>query len=311
MDRLTQIELFVQVAELESLTKAAEKMAMSTAAASRYLSALEDRLAARLVQRTTRRLWLTDAGRDYYQHCVVMLAGMAEAEAAVSVATVNPSGLLRVSSSLSFATLQIAPWLPEFSQLYPNLSLQIVVANRYPDFIEAGIDVAIRTREYENDSGITVRRLAETRRVLAAAPGYLAAHGKPGAPEALHAHKMLVYNFANDPFVLRLSRGAETRTIGVTSVLEANDGQVLRAAALAGLGILAQPMYIIYDDIVTGRLVPVLADWDLPRLTINLAYQSRRHQPAKIRVFTDFLVERFVRLELEERWARPSQEPGP
>ena len=303
MDRWTQIEFFVQVAELGSMSKAAEKLGLSSAAASRCLSPLEDRLAVRLIQRTTRRLWLTDAGRDFHRRCATMLAEMAEAEAEVNAAAVNPTGTLRVTSSLSFAMMHIAPGLPEFSERYPNLSVQIVTANRYPDFIEAGIDVAIRTREHEGDSGITVRKLADTRRVLAAAPGYFAAHGKPATPEALHEHRMLVHNLARDPYVPHLTRGIESRSIGITSTLEANDGQVIRAAALAGLGILMQPLYIIYDDIVAGRLIPILSDWQLPWLTINLAYQSRRHQPAKIRVFTEFLIERFSKLELAAKWA--------
>jgi len=305
MDRWAQIELFVQVAELGSLSRAAEKLELSNAAASRYLSALEERLGARLVERTTRRLWLTDAGRDYHRRCAAMLAEMGEAEAAVNEATLNPSGVLRVTSSVSFAMMHIAPGLPDFSRQYPKLSVQIVAANRYPDFIEAGIDVAIRTREHEGDSGITVRRLAETPRVLAAAPGYFATHGKPREPEDLKQHRLLVYNLANDPYVLHFKRGKQARSIGITSALDANEGQVICAAALAGLGILIQPLYIIHDDIVAGRLVPVLSNWELPRLTINLAYQSRRHQPAKIRVFTEFLVERFTSLDLEKKWAAP------
>ncbi|WP_213970863.1 substrate binding domain-containing protein, partial [Escherichia coli] len=136
---------------------------------------------------------------------------------------------------------------------------------RYPDFIEAGIDVAIRTREHEGDSGITVRKLAETRRVLAASPGYLAERGMPDAPDALRQHQMLIYNLANDPYLLHFRRGDETATVPVTSVLDSNEGQVIRAAALAGHGILVQPLYIIYEDIVAGRLVPVLPDWQLPK----------------------------------------------
>jgi DNA-binding transcriptional LysR family regulator len=303
MDRWTQIEFFVLVAELGSMSKAAEKLGLSSAAATRCLAALEDRLAVRLIQRTTRRLWLTEAGRDFHHRCAAMLSEMAEAEAQINSATVEPTGTLRVTSALSFAMIHIAPGLPEFRARYPKLAVQIVTANRYPDFIEAGIDIAIRTREHEGDSGITVRKLAETPRVLAAAPGYFAAHGKPGHPDALHEHEMLVYNLARDPYVLHLARGTEHRSIEITSTLEANDGQVIRAAALAGLGILIQPLYIIYDDIVAGRLVPVLSDWKLPRLTINLAYQSRRHQPAKIRVFAEFLVERFAQLGLEAKWA--------
>ncbi|MGH8787386.1 MAG: LysR family transcriptional regulator [Cupriavidus necator] len=302
MDKWTQIEFFVQVAELGSLTRAAEQLGMSSAAATRCLNALEERLGARLVERTTRRLWLTDAGREYHRRCAGMLAEMAEAEAAINEATLNPAGVLRVTASASFAMIHLAPALPAFRACYPNLAVQIIAANRYPDFIEAGIDVAIRTREHEGDSGITVRKLAETRRVLAASPGYLAEHGVPDAPDALRQHQMLIYNLANDPYLLHFRRGTETATVPLTSVLDSNEGQVIRAAALAGHGILVQPLYIIYEDIVAGRLVPILTDWQLPKLTINVAYQCRRHQPAKIRVFIDFLFERFERLGLARKW---------
>ncbi|WP_322044300.1 LysR family transcriptional regulator [Paraburkholderia sp. J67] len=302
MDKWTQIEFFIQVAELGSLSKAAERLGMSSAAASRCLNALEDRLAVRLVERTTRRLWLTDAGREYHRRCVAIMAELAEADAAVNEAAINPSGTLRVTASVSFASLYIAPALPQFHKRYPDVSVQIIAANRYPDFIEAGIDVAIRTREHEADSGITVRKLAETRRVLAATPGYLAKRGIPATPDALADHDLLVYNLANDPFVLHFRRDSKTKSVAVKSVLDANEGQVIRAAALAGLGILIQPLYIIHGDIVAGKLVPILSDWRLPTLTINIAYQSRRHQPAKIRVFTEFLLERFEQLGLARKW---------
>ncbi|WP_322068427.1 LysR family transcriptional regulator [Paraburkholderia bannensis] len=302
MDKWAQIEFFVQVAELGSLSKAAERLGMSSAAASRCLNALEERLSARLIERTTRRLWLTDAGHEYHRRCTAIMAELTEADAAVSEATVNPTGTLRVTASVSFASIYIAPALREFHQRYPNVNVQIVAANRYPDFIEAGIDVAIRTREHEADSGITVRKLAETRRVLAATPAYLARRGTPTTPDALAGHDMLVYNLANDPYVLHFQRGAKCQSVSIKSVLDANEGQVIRAAALADLGILIQPLYIIHGDIVAGKLVPVLTDWKLPALTINIAYQSRRHQPAKIRVFTEFLIERFERLGLARRW---------
>ncbi|CAM2185675.1 LysR family transcriptional regulator [Paraburkholderia sacchari] len=302
MDKWAQIEFFLQVAESGSLSKAAERLGMSSAAASRCLNALEERLSARLIERTTRRLWLTDAGHEYQRRCAAIMAELAEADAAVSEATVNPTGTLRVTASVSFASIYIAPALCEFHQRYPNVDVQIVAANRYPNFIEAGIDVAIRTRECEADSGITVRKFAETRRVLAATPGYLARRGTPMTPDALAGHDMLVYNLANDPYVLHFSRGAKKQSVAIKSVLDANEGQVIRAAALADLGILIQPLYIIHADIVAGKLVPVLTDWRLPALTINIAYQSRRHLPAKIRVFTEFLIERFERLGLARRW---------
>jgi DNA-binding transcriptional LysR family regulator len=309
VDRLTQLELFVLTADLGSLSKAAERLDMSNAAASRALSALEERLGARLIERTTRRLWLTDAGREYHRRCTAMLAEMAEADSMASEAALSPKGILRVTSSISFAMMVIAPWLPEFQRRYPHLNVQIIAANRYPDFIEAGIDVAIRTREYEGDSGITIRRLAETRRVLAASPAYLASFGRPTTPDDLSVHRMLVYNLALDPYVLHFRRGEDARSVPITSALDANDGQIICAAARAGLGIVIQPLYIIHDDIVAGRLVPLLEDWHLPRLTINLAYQSRRHQPAKIRVFADFLLEMVAQRELEHKWTAITEWP--
>ena len=267
------------------------------------VGALEERLGARLVERTTRRLWLTEVGQTFYRRCSAMLSEIAEAEAEVNEATLQPTGTLHVTSSVSFAMLHIAPALPEFQRRYPQLNVQITAANRYFDFIEAGIDVAIRTREYESDSNITVRKLARTWRVMAASPGYLAANGVPKHPDDLKSHRMLIYNLAKDPTVLHLSQGQDHRDVEISSAFDSNEGQVIVSAGLAGLGIVIQPLYIIHDEIVAGRLVPVLLDWALPPLTINIAYQSRRHLPAKIRVFTDYLVERFEALDLERKWA--------
>jgi DNA-binding transcriptional LysR family regulator len=162
--------------------------------------------------------------------------------------------------------------------------------------------VAIRNRESEPDSNITIRRMAETRRLMAASPGYLARHGTPQSLEDLQQHKLLIYTHANNPNELRFSKAGLSSTLTVKGLLESNDGQILRAAALDGLGILVQPTYILYDDIVAGRLVPVLDDWDLPRLTINLAYPSRKHLSAKVRTFIDFMVEHFARMDYERKW---------
>jgi DNA-binding transcriptional LysR family regulator len=290
MDRLLQLEVFAKTAELRSLSKAAEMLRMSNAAASRHLSALEERLAVRLIERNTRRLWLTEAGQELLQRCSTLLNELAEAEDAVSDRALSPKGMLRVTSSLSFAMIYLAPMLPAFRALYPNLNVQIIAANRYPDFIEAGIDVAIRTREHEPDSNIIVRRIGQMRRVLAATPSYLASRGRPEAPADLARHDMLIYNLANDPYSLRLRKGNAAQTIRIAPTLDSNDGQVIRGAALAGLGILIQPLYIVQGDILASKLVPVLMDWELPLLTMNIAYQNRVRLPAKIRVFSDFLV---------------------
>ncbi len=294
--------LFVQVAETGSLSRAAEELGLSNAAASRHLSALEERLGARLVERNTRRLYLTEPGQEFLRRSKAILADLAEAESAVNAATLMPTGTLRITASLSFAMAHIAPLLPEYTRRYPHVAVHVETANRYLDLIDNNIDIAVRTREQEPDSNITIRRLAETRRVLAASPGYLSRAGTPRALADLARHALLVYTYANNPHELRFTRGDESTTVSIKGVLESNDGQVIRAAALEGLGILVQPTYVIYEDIVAGRLVPVLDDWDLPRLTVNLAYPSRKHLTAKVRTFIDFIAEHFERMQYDRKW---------
>ncbi len=302
MDRWTEIQLFVQVAETGSLSRAAEALELSNAAASRHLSALEERLGARLVERNTRRLYLTDTGREFFSRAKAIVADLKDAESAVNATALKPTGVLRISASLSFAMHHVAPLLREYTQRYPEVQVSVEAANRYLDIIDNNIDVAIRTRESEPDSNITIRRVAETRRLMAASPRYLAQHGVPQSLDDLARHKLLIYTYANNPNELRFTKDGQARVITVKGLLESNDGQVLRAAALDGMGILVQPTYILYDDIVAGRLVPVLDDWDLPRLNINLAYPSRKHLSAKVRTFIDFMVEHFDKMDYERKW---------
>lgn len=302
MDKWVEIEVFVQTTELGAISKAAEALSLSNSAASRHLANLEQRLGARLVERNTRRLFLTEVGNEFYRRCRNITAEMNEAEAVVSSALMDPVGTLRITASVSFCTKLIAPLLPEFTQRYPKLNVSITAANRYFDLIENGIDVAIRTREHEADSGITTRRLAETRRVLAASPAYLARHGKPRCLDDLANHRFLVYTLANNPNELSFTKDSVTRCIRIEGLLESNEGQVIREAALDGLGILIQPTYIIHDDIVSGRLIPVLTDWDLPPLKITIAYPSRKYMSTKVRAFIDFLVNHFETMDYERRW---------
>ena len=302
MDRWTEIELFVQVAETGSLSRAAEALDLSNAAASRHLSALEKRLGARMVERNTRRLYLTDTGQEFFSRAKAILAELKDAESAVNATALNPTGVLRITASLSFSLHHVAPLLREYTRRYPNVTVHIEAANRYMDIIDNNIDVAIRTREFEPDSNITIRRLAETRRVLTASPRYLAQHGIPKTLEDLQRHKWLIYTHSNNPNELRFTKNEQTTTVMVKGVLDSNDGQILRVASLDGLGILVQPSYIVYDDIVSGRLVPVLDEWDLPRLTVNLAYPSRKHLSAKVRTFIDFMAEHFIKMDYERKW---------
>ena len=304
MDRMTELELFINTAELGTLSKAAELLDISNASASRHLCALEKRLNVKLIERNTRRLSLTPAGNEFYKRCKALLTELKEAEASLTSSQAEPTGTLTITASISFAMLHISRLLPKFCKRYPLIKVKIVGANRYYEIMDTDIDLAIRTREFEPDSNISIRRLAETRRILAASPDYLHQRGTPKRVEDLAAHDMLLYSHANQPGTLSFKQGDTEASITVVPKMETNDGQIARAAALAGLGILVQPMYILYDDIVSGRLVCVLDDWHLPRLTINIAFQNRRYMPAKTRLFIDFLLEEFEEQQYERYWTR-------
>ena len=306
MDRLTQMELFVRTVELGSITRAAERLGMSDPVASRSLSALEERLGARLLERTTRRQWLTEAGRKYHEQCVHLLAGIADADATVNEYSTRPCGILSLTGSPSFVMMHIAPAIPEFRRLYPGISLQIMAANHYEDAIDPGVDIAVRTRAFEPDSSITVRKLAQARLIPVASPAYLKEHVAPSTPKELEGYPTLLYGFSHgdQPFTFR--RGDDTETVHLRPALLSTEGRVLCAAALASGGILIQPTYTIYDDLAAGRLVPVLAEWELPPVTINLAYHTRKHQAAKTRVFVDFLLAYFEEQQFERKWSEPS-----
>ncbi|NTC82490.1 LysR family transcriptional regulator [Agrobacterium tumefaciens] len=304
MDRWNEIEVFTHVAELGSVSKAAQALGMSVSATSRHLIALEERLKVRLIQRTTRQLYLTVEGEKFFAQSKEFLQGMKEAEINISDVALNPTGLLRVSASLSFCLLHLNPIIAQFTKEYPNVTFDVVASNRYYDIIENGVDVAIRTRRVESDSSITIRRLAETRRLLAASPAYLAQRGLPTHPAELKDHDLILYTLADNWNQLAFSRNGETVTMPVNGMINSNDGQILVKAALDGLGILAQPTYIIAEELSSGRLVRVLDDWDLPRLTMNIAFPTKAYLPARTRLFIDYLVRNFKDSDYEAQWTR-------
>lgn len=302
MDRLTGMELFVAVAELGTLNKAAEKLDISNAAATRHIAALENRLNVRLIERSTRRLSLTTLGIEYYKKCKDLLSEINQAESLITSAAVEPEGTVTITSSISFAIMHITPLIPHFNKLYPKIKINLIGANRYHDIIDTNIDIAIRTREFEPDSNLTIRKLATTHRILAASYDYIKRRGKPTTIEELQDHDILLYSHANNPRILSFNKDDEIKNFALHPIMETNDGQIVRSAALNGAGILIQPLYIIYQDIVEGRLIPILTDWKLPELTINIAFQSRQFMPIKNRLFIDFLIDDFSKKEYQRYW---------
>lgn len=302
MDRLTGMELFVAVAELGTLNKAAEKLEISNAAATRHIAALETRLNVRLIERTTRRLALTSIGLAYFKKCKDLLEEIDQAEASVRSAALEPEGTVTITSSVSFAIMHLTPLIPKFNKLYPKIKINLISVNHHHDIIGSNIDFAIRTREFEPDSNLTIRKLATTHSILAASHDYIKHRGKPKSIEDLINHDILLYSHANNPKTLSFYKNGIIENFALDPILKTNDGQIVRAAALNGAGILIQPLYIIYQDIVEGRLMPILTDWKLPNLIINIAFQSRQFMPIKNRLFIDFLIEDFKNKEYERYW---------
>ncbi|MBF0627386.1 MAG: LysR family transcriptional regulator [Magnetococcales bacterium] len=294
MDRLAFMETFVRVVESGSFAEAARKGGLSRAAVSKYIEALEEHLGARLINRTTRRLHLTVEGEVYYQRCSRILDEILEAEQTITHLHSEPRGLLRVSAPMSFGSLHLAPLVAEFLLAHPAVEVDLVLNDRFVDLVEEGFDVAVRIGTL-GDSTLVARRLAAARLLLCAAPAYLDQRGEPMTPEDLNNHTCLLYSYTASPGVWRFRRDGEEQSVRVTGVLRANNGEALRTAARAGLGLVMLPSFLVAEDLRSGRLKPVLNDYTLlPTLGIHAVCPSNRHLAAKVRRFIDFLVTRFA-----------------
>lgn len=300
MDKLTAMQVFVKVVESGSFVKAADHLDLSATAVSRHVAELEASLGTRLLQRTTRRLHLTDAGRRYVERCQQILGDLDEADAAVRDETLSPRGLLRVSVPASFGLLHLAPLLPQFQLRYPDVVLEVEVSDRMVDLVEEGYDLALRITAQLAPT-LVARRLATIHVVPCASPAYIARHGAPETPQALADHECLVYTNADRRYEWRF--GEERVKVG--GRFRCNNGDMLRAAALAGEGIICEPSFLVGEDLRAGRLVPLLQDWPLSQLALHAVYPSRRHLTARVRAFVDFLVERIGDPPGWDAWMHP------
>jgi DNA-binding transcriptional LysR family regulator len=293
LDALTDIAVFVRVVERGSFTLAADDLALSRAVVSKYLSRLEDRLGARLLHRTTRRLSLTEAGAALFEASRGALERIEEAEAAVARFQAKPRGRLRVSAPMSFGILHLGPAMADFSRAYPEVTLDVRLDDRYVNLVEDGFDLAVRIGEL-TDSSLVARKLAHTRTVACASPAYLARHGEPETPEDLAAHDCLIYSYLADVWRFTAPDGREI-PVAVKGSLRINNGIVLAEAAVAGHGILVTPTFYVAPLLRDGRLRQILARYKAKELGIHAVYPQRGHVPPKVRAFVDFLAQRFGR----------------
>jgi DNA-binding transcriptional LysR family regulator len=292
MDRLTAMQVFVEVASSGSFSATADKLEMSRAMVTRYVAELEQWLGARLLQRTTRSVTLTDAGENCLRRSQQMLALMENVEEESSSHGTTLRGQLRITCSMSFAYAQMAAAVVDFLTLHPQLKIDLNASEGALNLIESRIDLAIRISA-EPDPSLIGRVLAPCHSVLVASPAYLAQHGVPQTPTDLAAHRCLSYaNFGKS--VWKLQRGEEASEVRVASHFSANEATALLWAARAGGGIALQPTYQANMYLRDGSLQVVLPDWKLPAMAIYAMYPSRKHLSPAVRALLDFLVQRFA-----------------
>jgi DNA-binding transcriptional LysR family regulator len=306
MDRFDNMRVFAKVVESSSFTGAAARLGISASMVSQHVKELEERLGVRLLNRTTRKVSLTETGRAYYERCTRLLADLVETEEVVSNMHADPRGELRVIATPSFGILQLAPAIADFTERFPAISLELMLSERIVDLIDEGFDVAVWVGQLP-DSSLIARQLAPCRMVVCGAPSYFEKHGIPRTPADLTAHNCLTVSgnglsyyrawhlTAADGTVLNISPIGSLRT---------NSGAVQKVAALAGHGLVCLPTYLVGDALQSGRLVTVLDDYTAPPLTLRALYPHNRHLSAKVRAFVDFLAVRFGREPPWDSWCR-------
>lgn len=308
MDTLTAMQTFAKVIELGSFAAAAEKAGLARSVVTRQIAYLEQKYGVRLLNRTTRKLSLTDAGRAFLERIRPILGDLAELDLALQVQGRQPTGRLRVSAPVSFGVLNLGPAIAEYLAAYPQVVIDLDLNDRVVDLVEDGFDVAVRIGP-QHDSSLVARPLAPQQLVVCAAPAYLERHGTPQEPEALRQHRCLHYSYASTGNDWHFERDGHTHVIRIAPAFRANNGDVLRTAALAGHGIILQPDFLVGDDVRAGRLVPLLTDYRHTPLTMVAVYPHRRLLSPKVRSFVEHLEARFGGPQAGARPSRTSVQP--
>jgi len=293
MDSLAAMVSFARVVDEGGFSPAARRLGLSKSAVSKQVARLEDRLGTRLLNRTTRRLSLTEAGARLYERCQRIIAEAEAAEAEAGSLQTEPSGLLRVSVGVSFGQGQLAPLLPRLLERYPGLTLEMVLNDRAVDLVEEGYDVALRIGRLA-DSPLIARRLATVRMVTAAAPAYLARHGMPVAPRDLREHDCFGYSYLAGGIAWSFSGPDGVVQHRFRPRVSMNNGDALAAAAAAGLGVVQMPSFILARHLRSGALAEILTDQPPPAIALYAVYPPGRPLAAKVRVFIDFAAECFT-----------------
>jgi DNA-binding transcriptional LysR family regulator len=301
MERFEAMQTFVRVVEAGSFSAAAERMAVAKSVVSRRVQELEAHLGVRLLNRTTRRLSLTESGRHYYERVLRIIAEVEETELAITSEQAELRGELRLAVPLSFGLLHLMPLLNDFIAEHPVLLLDLNLSDRQLNLIEEGVDLAIRIGRLA-DSTLVARRLAPVRFVVCASPDYLQRFGEPHTPDELVDHQGLLYSNIPEGVQWSFSAGGRNRSVKVPTRLRSNNGDALLQAAINGLGITVMPSFLGYNALAQGLLRPVLTDYPVPSEAIYAIYPSQRYLPRRVRALVDLLVDRFGEQPYWDEW---------
>jgi DNA-binding transcriptional LysR family regulator len=291
MDRLTGMITFVKVVEAGGFAAASRKLEVSPSTVTQQIQALEDRLNARLLNRSTRNISLTEIGKAYYERCLRIIADTDDAENIVQALNTTPRGVLRLNVTLAIPVF-LAPVIAEFTSLYPDVKLHMTMTDRMADLIEEGIDLAITTLPIP-DSSLVMRRVGSYRLLVCGSQSYFAAHGMPREPRDLMNHNCLRYTFSAWGSDWHFAAADGQGTVQVAGNMEANSINALRLAAVLGQGLILMPDFLVRDEIESGKLVPALTKFCLPARPINAVHRHRHPLSASLRSFLDLMTQRF------------------
>jgi LysR family transcriptional regulator, regulator for bpeEF and oprC len=292
MDVMHSMAVFRRVVEAENFSAVARETNMSQSTVSKHIAALEERLGTKLLNRSTRSIKLTEAGKEYYHHCIRILNDFQEAEASVGKGKIKPTGSIRISTSAAFGRVCILPYLSEFFKTYPDINVELMYDDDYTDLVKEGIDLAIRIGPLE-DSTLIARKVGTSPRLVVASPEYLVAHGRPKKPADLIRHDCLIYSLQKTPdlwYFNSTQQGEES--VRVNGRLKTSSPDALCDATLQGLGISVLYEWHARDYIRRGRLKVILPDYKLTAHDIHAVYPERKFVPQKVKRMIEFLAEK-------------------
>lgn len=295
MNKLQAMEVFIQVVDCGSFTKAAEMLDLPKATVSTLIQTLESTLAVKLLHRTTRQVMITSDGAAYYERCVQILSDVRDAEEALSRHRLSPSGRLRVDTPTGLASEILIPALPAFFERYPDITMELGSTDRPVDLVEEGVDCAVRGGEL-GDPNLIARRIGVINFVTAASPAYIARFGTPRHPRELERHRCVNYFSAKTGRIMKwdFTHDGERIEVALSGAIALNDSNAYVEAGLAGLGVVMMTDYLLSQHIAAGRMVQVLPEWRSDPLPVHVVYPQNRHLSAKVRVFVEWISELFA-----------------